>query len=90
VLDLLDRVTESLAEAPDRAEEDFKSLRKTLGYGWSVAVAAYPQEGKPRMEYWLNSGDKDIRWVMQENLKKDRLMRMDAAWVGTALSALKR
>ena len=33
------------------------------------------------MERWFPVDDKDIRWIMKENLKKDRLARMDAAWV---------
>ena len=33
------------------------------------------------MEKWLTSSDKDIRWIMKENLKKNRLVRMDADWV---------
>ena len=27
------------------------------------------------------SADPDIRWIMRENLKKNRLVGMDAAWV---------
>ena len=37
--------------------------------------------GKPLMENWLASPDPDIRWIMRENLKKNRLIKMDAAWV---------
>jgi hypothetical protein len=33
------------------------------------------------MEKWYGSADKDVRWVMRENLKKKRLERMDEAWV---------
>jgi hypothetical protein len=33
------------------------------------------------MEKWLNSPDSDVRWVMKENLKKNRLIKMDADWV---------
>jgi hypothetical protein len=33
------------------------------------------------MEKWLTCDDRLIRKVMQENLKKNRLLRMDAAWV---------
>jgi hypothetical protein len=29
----------------------------------------------------LVNPDKDIRWIMQENLKKKRLERVDAIWV---------
>jgi hypothetical protein len=81
VLHLLDRVTESITQATDRRSDAFVALRKGLGYGWSVAVCALPDVGKPLMEHWLASEDKDIRWIMKENLKKARLTRMDAEWV---------
>ena len=63
-------------------------LRKGLAYGWSVAVAAQPAIGKPRMEKWIVSEDPDIRWIMKQNLKKKRLSRMDESWVQTQLKAL--
>jgi hypothetical protein len=33
-----------------------------------VAVAAAPEQGKPRFERWLESEDHDVRWVLRENL----------------------
>jgi hypothetical protein len=36
---------------------------------------------KPLLERWLASDDGDIAWLAQQNLKKDPLKRMDAAWV---------
>lgn len=78
---LLDEITEFLIEASDRRSESFKVLRKGLGYCWSVAVAACPQIGKPLFEAWLTSQDKDVRWIMKENLRKARLQRMDVEWV---------
>ena len=33
------------------------------------------------MEKWLADEDKDVRWIMRENLGKARLTRLDAAWV---------
>ena len=33
------------------------------------------------MEHWLAGPDPDIRWIMRENLKKNRLVKMDAEWV---------
>jgi hypothetical protein len=46
-----------------------------------VVVAALPEEGKPIFEKWLNRPSKDVRWMLKENLKKNRLARMDANWV---------
>lgn len=81
ILEILDAITMSISCITDRKSEAFKTLRKGLGYCWSVAVAAAPEAGKPIMERWLTSTDKDIRWMMKENLKKQRLIRLDAAWV---------
>ena len=81
VLHILDDITRSLAAQTARKSEDFLALRKGMAYCWSVAAAALPEEGKAAMEKWFDSADKDVRWVMRENLKKDRLRRMDAAWV---------
>ena len=90
VLKLLDSITVSIVREPDRRAEDFKTLRQALGYCWSVAVAALPIEGKPAMEKWLVNLDADVAWIMRENLKKDRLKRMDANWVRDWESAVAR
>lgn len=81
VLDLLDQITERFSQVDNRKDDAFIVLRKGLAYCWSVAVAAAPDAGKRRMEKWFARPDKDVRWVMRENLKKQRLVRMDAAWV---------
>ena len=85
-LDLHDAITTALAQAVDRRSEDFKILRQGLAYTWSVVAAAQPQIGLKRMERWLQSSDPDVRWLMKENLKKKRLIRIDTAWVDTWLT----
>jgi hypothetical protein len=80
-LQILDHITSTLGRVENRRSEDFQTLRKGLGYCWSVAVAASPIEGKALMEKWLVWSDKDVQWIMRENLKKARLHRMDADWV---------
>lgn len=81
VLDILDRVTVLLKEAENRDKEGFRVLRQALGYCWSVAVVALSEKGKQVMERWLTVEDRDVRWIMRENLRKSRLARMDAKWV---------
>jgi len=81
VLQILDGITTFLERMDNRRSEDFLTLRKGLGYCWSVAVVALPVEGKALMEKWLVKSDKDVQWIMKENLKKARLARMDAEWV---------
>ncbi len=81
IFQILDGITASVLRVDDRRSEDFLALRKGLGYCWSVAVAALPGEGKKRMQRWIGNPDKDIRWIMKENLVKKRLMRVDYSWV---------
>ncbi len=78
VLQIMNRITASIERVHDRRSTGFLTLRKGLGYCWSVAVAALPVEGKALMEKWLIESDKDIQWIMKNNLKK---ARMDAGWV---------
>jgi len=81
VLGILDQITAGIEQADNRRSEEFLTLRKGLGYCWSVAVVNLPVEGKALMEKWLVRSDEDVRWIMKENLKKARLVRMDAEWV---------
>lgn len=80
VLKLLDQITQSLLEEPDRRSADYKALSKALGYSWSVAAAAQPEIGKPLMERWMVDEDLDVRRIMKQNLKKKRLDRADSDW----------
>ena len=78
----------SISQTENRRREDFIALRKGMGYCWSVAVVAFPDIGMAWMEKWLFGQDKDIRWILRENLKKNRLLRMDAAWVASLLNQI--
>jgi hypothetical protein len=81
VLHILDQITASMETKEDMKDEAYKILRQGMGYCWSVVLVALPDIGKPLFEAWLTSEDKDIRWMMKENLKKNRLVKMDAEWV---------
>ncbi|GAP15914.1 hypothetical protein LARV_03709 [Longilinea arvoryzae] len=81
VLQILDGITVSLSRAVERKTDDFRALRQTLGYGWSVAAVASWADGKAFLERWFECADPDVRWLMRENLKKKRLERADSDWV---------
>jgi hypothetical protein len=81
-LALVEHVTTSLPRSRDRV------LRQALGYCWSVAVAAEPDDGRPAMELWLVVDNPAIRWVMRENLRKTRLTRTDADWTRRWIATL--
>jgi len=70
---ILDQITSSLAASPDRKDDGFRVLRQALGYCWSVAAAAAPENALPYFEKWMQSKDKDVAWVMKTNLAKARM-----------------
>ncbi len=76
VLALLDTITSTLPGAPDRRTDECRTLRQALGYCWSVAVAADPVDGLPAFERLGRSRDPDVGWVVRENLKKARLLKV--------------
>lgn len=60
--------------AADRGP-DFRILRQGLGYTVSVAAAGDPVAGPQLLEWLAASDDPDMRRVLRENLKKNRLRR---------------
>lgn len=73
VLTILDGITTSFAATHDRKQDGFRVLRQALGYCWSVAAAAAPQNAGPYFEKWMQSKDKDVQRVMKSNLGKARM-----------------
>lgn len=73
VLETIDRITSSIAHARDRRNDGFDALRKALGYGWSVAAAAAPENAIPYLQKWMGSRDRDVAWIMKSNLAKSRM-----------------
>jgi hypothetical protein len=59
--------------ADDRRDEEVRTLRQALGYTLSVVVVAVPDPGFALLERLAASDDKDVRWIVRENLKKARL-----------------
>lgn len=88
VIEILAGITDAFVGRRERSGDAFTVLRKTLGYGWSVAIVAAPVKGKAAFARLLKSTDKDVRWIAKENLSKHRLARMDADWVNTAKAKL--
>jgi hypothetical protein len=75
---ILDQITTSLAASRDRKHDGLRVLRKALGYCWSVAAAAAPENARPYFEKWMQSRDKDVAWVMKSNLAKARMAALRA------------
>jgi hypothetical protein len=88
VLQVLDKITADMETEANAKDEAYKVLRQGMGYCWSVAVVALHEVGTAMMEKWLDSPDQDVRWMMKENLKKNRLVKMNADWVKESLNKL--
>ena len=69
------QMTSRLRAAPDRSSESFRTLRQTLGYSLSVVAAAAPGPGFKFLRELAALRDPDLRWIVRENLKKQRLVR---------------
>lgn len=80
VLKIINKILLSVKTISDQKSEPFRVLKKGLGYGLSVAMAASPGKGKKLFEKLLTESDPGIRWILKENLKKNRLRKMDAEW----------
>ncbi len=89
VIPIFDTITESIVAAGTaaRRDADYQVLRQALGYAWSVLVAANPATCRPAFERWLLQAeathDKDLLWITRQNLKKNRLLVLDAPWANS-------
>lgn len=81
VLEILNRITRGFEKIHSKLSGDQNSLRKTLGYAWSVAIVSLPEEGKAVFEKIAAGENKNIQWIIKENLKKNRMIKMDKNWV---------
>lgn len=63
----------------ERRTPAVRDLRQTLGYCWSVAVAARPAVGMPAFDVLNRLKDADAQWIAAANLTKSRLSRLVGA-----------
>ena len=57
----------------ERRSEEFRVLRQGLGYAVSVFVEKAPEKGFALMREAASLSDPDVRWIVKENLKKNRI-----------------
>ena len=69
------QIIEKLIEADDRKSENFRVLRKALGYTLSVVIVPLPEEGFKYLSQLVKMNDPNVNWVIKENLKKNRLIK---------------
>jgi hypothetical protein len=81
VVRILDQITRTIRGADDRSSEGFRVLRQSLGYAWSVVAVAAPEKGRRALERWAGDLDPDIRWIVKENLGKNRIRQLGESWL---------
>lgn len=69
------KILSAILAHEERNTEAFRILRKTLGYSLSVIIGSEPAQGFSYLHELAKSGDSDIRWIVNENLKKNRLIK---------------
>lgn len=74
-LDLHKEIFDRIRASTDRKSDEFKMMRKGLGYTLSVVVHAIPEEGFDYLRRLGGLRDRDVAWIVRENLKKNRLRR---------------
>lgn len=82
--EILDQVRRS----EERRSDAFRALRKGLGYTLSVVVCAIPQEGFALLAELATCEDRDLHWILKENLKKNRLVKNFPAEVSLLKASL--
>jgi hypothetical protein len=76
-LDTARAILSAVSRVPEknRKDESLKILRQGLGYALSVFTAHRPEEGFKLMTKSAAIQDRDIAWIIVENLKKQRLLK---------------
>jgi HEAT repeat protein len=73
-VDICSLATQRLAALSEghRSSPDARTLRKALGYCWSVAIAADSGRGLPAFQR-LDTSHPDTAWIVAENRRKKRI-----------------
>ncbi|MBN1218460.1 MAG: hypothetical protein JXM69_06010 [Anaerolineae bacterium] len=88
-LELHKNIFKRVLKIETRKTEDFRVLKKALGYTLSVVVKASPQPGFTYMAQLVDTQDRDVQWIVKENLKKNRLVKNFPKEVATIKQRLK-
>jgi len=88
ILSVLNDYMEVIELEKNVKSEEYRVFKKAMGYCISVAVAAKPEKGKEFFESWMRSPSSEIRWVLSDNLKHNRLRKMDSEWVDAQIEIL--
>ena len=87
-LHLHKKIVSRVVKRDDAMGEEFGALKKTLGYSLSVVICGVPRDGFDYLRELAASDDKEIVWIVKENLKKNRLLSVYSDEVRSVSSIL--
>ncbi|MHA2073652.1 MAG: hypothetical protein ACW97X_03460 [Candidatus Hodarchaeales archaeon] len=87
-LDLHKQIFHRIKEVTNNKTEEFKALKKGLGYSLSVVVQAIPEDGFKFMNEYATSNNEDIIKILKDNLKKNRLTKKYPKMVKSTLKKM--
>jgi hypothetical protein len=81
---VLQIITLNISKNPDTTSSSYKTLVQALCYCWSVAIISDWSKGRPAFEKLYEFiTNPDIKKIIRENLKKNRLIKLDKEWVNS-------
>lgn len=84
------KILSAILAREERKTEAFRILRKALGYTLSVVIESNPVQGFSYLRKLARSRDRDLRWIVNENLKKNRLIKNFPDEVRTVKHAMEK
>ena len=69
------QIFQSIQNSDEKNSEAFKALKKGLGFTLSVVVQAIPEKGFELIKNLIKEQNSDILWIINNNLKKNRLIK---------------
>lgn len=73
-LDFHQQILKRIQSIANRKSENFRILRKALGFTLSVVTCGIPEPGFELMQNLVTTNDPDLLWIAKENLNKNRLI----------------
>ncbi len=83
-------IIELILKEKNRKHHEFRSARKGFAYTFSTVVLALPEKGFQFLESLTLIDDVDIRWILKQNLRKNRLKNRFPKKVKYLLSQIKK
>ena len=69
------KIFEIVLRQKERKTEEFRVLRKALGYTFSLVAVIYTPNSFGVMKKLIQLNNKDINWILKENIKKNRIIK---------------